>query len=565
MFNNLSLDLVVPALLVAIGSYSYLSDAVERWKYSWKDFSFGTFLERNTWKAIVIYGLYLFFTRLMALYETTELIPYTSFAPNWVYWNETRMEPVQWSYVGSWCDWLLTKTLIIFNAYRTWAYGNPPHLRLEAMIPGSDFVTATPPKCQLHVKATMPDGRVELGCGAVVKYRSGVFFLTALHVVRGSISIQAGKDGLWVDLPLTYRRISSDGAAWEVESTFFSRVGAKQATVMSPVHGTAASIVGRDGLGSGGALGRKAFDLLSFSGSTKPGFSGAPVMVGTKVAGIHVGETQGVNICWDVEYALEHYDDPHKQVNPESQTTSDMQDHVKTYYNKGQVKTQISDFQKKYKIPEREVGEEEDWGEYDQGAEVSDWTAHWTARFESLNQQLAESKANNKNLRTAFNKIALENVTLRKAIPAPVPQTSSIYPRVPSGETPPPEGVSPEWMYHGESMTTQSEQPGVDFRKTPGTTSKPRVVKSTKTPNGQFSVDLQNSLLYQASLNPSLVSQYSNLRCARLRKQLSNQGLVNRLKLSQITVNQLLDLSLRQPVSAPTKSTCENHPPPPNQ
>ncbi|APG75956.1 hypothetical protein 1 [Wenling sobemo-like virus 2] len=198
----------------------------------------------------------------------------------------------------------------------------------EAMVHGSAFEALPPPKCQVTLVA-VTGTEVSTGQGALIKYGEGVAVVTALHVVKGaSVVLAENREGLSIRLGAR-KVIHQDGVAFPVEAAQMSRLGVRvgQTTVVtSPVAASAHGVMGR----SSGCLMQISDGLLSYQGSTQPGYSGAPVMVGGKVAGIHIGTVEGRNLAFDISLAISRSND--YRYNPEAQTTSEMTPREKGYY-----------------------------------------------------------------------------------------------------------------------------------------------------------------------------------------------------------------------------------------
>uniref|UniRef100_A0AB38ZKE6 Serine protease n=1 Tax=Suncus murinus ribovirus 5 TaxID=3139579 RepID=A0AB38ZKE6_9VIRU len=166
---------------------------------------------------------------------------------------------------------------------------------MEAVRPGSFEMKMTPAKCQCMIGKQIDGKLVPHGCG----FRLRDFLVLPDHVLSGcnsggdevyafthkttggGISL-LGKEVKTIDTDLVYIKLSP--ADWGV-------IGTKTATIYRsiPDNGCFAQIVGCMGEGTVGELSDdpQIFGRTVYSGTTVPGYSGAPYMVANRIAGMH--------------------------------------------------------------------------------------------------------------------------------------------------------------------------------------------------------------------------------------------------------------------------------------
>uniref|UniRef100_A0AB38ZK26 Peptidase S39 domain-containing protein n=1 Tax=Crocidura shantungensis ribovirus 16 TaxID=3139536 RepID=A0AB38ZK26_9VIRU len=242
----------------------------------------------------------------------------------------------------------------------------------HAQQPGSGFSIAPQPTTQVRIKTITLKGEVAYGVGVAIKWSGRVFIVTAKHILRNAVLIQAGKDGFWTDLPTTWRTIHNDGVAWEVEASLTSKLGVKLASVGEIIGQMAVTTVSTDLKQSSGII-YKLDRVVCYTGSTEPGFSGAPYLAGSRVYGIHIGESNGKNIGFNLYDAISRIDSP--EITEESKlgaVGTETKAVHKDYYTSGRyapVKVSKSETSTIAKALARDtLAGVDDWADVDAGA-----------------------------------------------------------------------------------------------------------------------------------------------------------------------------------------------------
>jgi hypothetical protein len=157
----------------------------------------------------------------------------------------------------------------------------------EAMQEGSSLEEAVLPKFQVKVVAY--GEKVLSGWGSFISHNGQTFLLTANHIVRGTDVVFAeAKNGLSLKLlSSTKKLVGPDVVAYSVDAGALSTLGIRVAKTGVVLQTTTASIVGP--LRSYGMLYRLDNSMLNYTGSTMPGFSGAPLFSSNKIHAIHTG------------------------------------------------------------------------------------------------------------------------------------------------------------------------------------------------------------------------------------------------------------------------------------
>lgn len=175
----------------------------------------------------------------------------------------------------------------------------------EKYVPGSDYQAGVEPPCQVDIYK--PNGQNEfnfLGCG----FRYGDLLVTAYHVVGGISDLRLVRGDKFVDITFDDNNEHPiDLIAIKVPAAKWTQIAVKSAKLpkMALQNNTVAVITSR-GMSTFGMLSCYPHGpYLQYAGSTKPGYSGAPLVVGNMVYGMHVGHG-AVNMAIDANWIAEY-------------------------------------------------------------------------------------------------------------------------------------------------------------------------------------------------------------------------------------------------------------------
>uniref|UniRef100_A0AAT9JA61 Serine protease n=1 Tax=Macrotermes natalensis sobeli-like virus 1 TaxID=3133513 RepID=A0AAT9JA61_9VIRU len=202
------------------------------------------------------------------------------------------------STLASYLDSVAAPTSVKETVVRVNLFG--PEGTPEAMVPGSTFIDARPPECQIALYS----GESLVGHAV----RIGEYIVTPTHcTVFPDMSMRWAKGATVAccDAPQEWQEVSPDISAAKMarvhNAPAAGRVGA-----VGDGHALIASSLPH--MASVGRLQPEGFNLVKFGGSTSKGHSGCAYMVGKTLVGIHQGSSAGANFGTSaayVEFALQ--------------------------------------------------------------------------------------------------------------------------------------------------------------------------------------------------------------------------------------------------------------------
>lgn len=209
---------------------------------------------------------------------------------------------------------LLTVFLVVKGVYQRRVFARRldrgDYIELESFREGSTFVSVNSPPAVM--KVVNADTEHPLGHASIVRDAAApsmLFVLTAEHVVAGEERVKiVGPKGLQLGLPRDYVRLDEDIVVYELsKTTLLDSIRekipftvkdclrlARKATSIAP-----ATIFASGKSSQGTLMATKNFGILSYSGSTEKGFSGAPYVSGNEILGVHTAATSKTNLGVD--------------------------------------------------------------------------------------------------------------------------------------------------------------------------------------------------------------------------------------------------------------------------
>ncbi|APG75772.1 hypothetical protein 1 [Hubei sobemo-like virus 30] len=166
----------------------------------------------------------------------------------------------------------------------------------EAMIDGSAFHAGEIPKFQIGIARSKLFVDVHVGFGI----RSKNFLITPRHVLEGvdlkEVLLVGPTGKVIVSLCPQPSRLVSDLTYTYIESAIWTKLGARSANLNNTPITTMVECCGKDGKSNGRIRKTNMFGLISYTGSTLPGMSGAAYVFNNQVQGIHKGAAGRYNL-----------------------------------------------------------------------------------------------------------------------------------------------------------------------------------------------------------------------------------------------------------------------------
>lgn len=177
----------------------------------------------------------------------------------------------------------------------------------ESLIEGSKFVSGRIPSCQVEILSGGIFANTFVGYAFRI---SETILAMPLHVYnQARPDIMVSKGDFSVDItqaPMKEADSVSDLCYVSLEPRIFSQLSASIAKFPSGGVEQFVQISGKQGVSNGSLKKCSTSGLMEYSGSTYPGYSGAPYMVGSLVYGMHLGSSITVNI--GVSHLVLQYD-----------------------------------------------------------------------------------------------------------------------------------------------------------------------------------------------------------------------------------------------------------------
>nr|UGO57528.1 MAG: hypothetical protein 1 [Riboviria sp.] len=161
----------------------------------------------------------------------------------------------------------------------------------EAMMEGSTFVPSDIPKFQI------PLYRADLFSSTFIGYglRYGDFLVLPLHVYSLALGKLVAKNTVAVG-SFVASRLLADLCYIRLNADQWASIGAARITsYVREVKSNSVSCCGKSGFSTGYVRKMGELGMISYSGSTLPGYSGAAYYIGSQVVGMHLGLTGEVN------------------------------------------------------------------------------------------------------------------------------------------------------------------------------------------------------------------------------------------------------------------------------
>lgn len=170
-------------------------------------------------------------------------------------------------------------------------------IRGEAMQPGSSFrLHNSMPRCQIPVYT--PGVLYDTFLGYGIRYDD--VLIMPYHVYCGADSgllLKVGEKSYLLEATPIKSDILSDVCYFLIDKSVWARLGVQSAKIVgAPLNAVAVTVVGPQGASSGYVSRNPTPYVLNYTGSTIPGYSGAPYVSNGSVIGIHAGETNGTNV-----------------------------------------------------------------------------------------------------------------------------------------------------------------------------------------------------------------------------------------------------------------------------
>lgn len=170
-------------------------------------------------------------------------------------------------------------------------------IRGEAMQPGSSFrIQASMPRCQIPIYT--PGVLYDTFLGYGIRYDDVLVMPT--HVYMGAdygMLLKVDDKSFLLEATPIRSNILSDVSYFLMDKSVWARLGVQSAKVVgAPISPVAVTVVGPQGASSGYVSRNPTPYVLNYTGSTIPGYSGAPYVINGSVIGIHAGQTNGTNV-----------------------------------------------------------------------------------------------------------------------------------------------------------------------------------------------------------------------------------------------------------------------------
>lgn len=171
-------------------------------------------------------------------------------------------------------------------------------IRGEAMQPGSSFRLKTDmPRCQVPIYT--PGVMYDTFLGYGIRYDDILVLPTHVYAsADNGLLIKTEKDkSFLLEATPIMSEILTDVCYFMLDKSVWVRLGFQCAKVTgAPISPVAVTVVGPQGASSGFVSRNSTPYILNYTGSTIPGYSGAPYVSNGSVIGIHAGETNGMNV-----------------------------------------------------------------------------------------------------------------------------------------------------------------------------------------------------------------------------------------------------------------------------
>lgn len=188
--------------------------------------------------------------------------------------------------------WRLTRWLIPrLQRRRDETLGLLSGMTPERMMPGSNYIRMARPSYQAVLMASVGEGPFYVSGQC---FRVDDFLLTAWHVVSGADSLKVVTEmGELVMHKSRFEQLEGDVAFARMTQPEFSRLGMSTARLSKVAldndTGAYVHVTGPGDTSLGLVQPHNVFGFVTYSGSTKPGFSGAPYAINNMVLGMHLG------------------------------------------------------------------------------------------------------------------------------------------------------------------------------------------------------------------------------------------------------------------------------------
>lgn len=162
-------------------------------------------------------------------------------------------------------------------------------IEYEAMRPGSDFIESKVPNCQVSILRPGHLRHSHVGYGIRVTHS---LMAVPTHVVQGfdEIIVRGPLNSLAFRPNVIASRVHSDLSYIHIEASKWVKIGVPIAKLMTSLPGTFGRCYGPRGYSMGRLSKSKQINfMMVYEGSTEPGMSGSPYMIGDAVVGMHCG------------------------------------------------------------------------------------------------------------------------------------------------------------------------------------------------------------------------------------------------------------------------------------
>lgn len=170
-------------------------------------------------------------------------------------------------------------------------------IRGEAMQPGSSFrLKSSMPRCQIPIYT--PGILYDTFLGYGIRYDD--ILVVPVHIFTSAdngMLLKVDEKSYLLEATPIMSEILSDVCYFMMDKSVWARFGVQSARVAgAPISPVAVTVVGPQGASSGYVSRNATPYILNYTGSTIPGYSGAPYVCNGSVIGIHAGETNGTNV-----------------------------------------------------------------------------------------------------------------------------------------------------------------------------------------------------------------------------------------------------------------------------
>lgn len=305
-----------------------------------------------------------------------------------------------WVFIGALVYGAWSKSAVNFVRQNLYYVRGVYVYRGEAMVEGSSF-SPVRLKPMFQVEIYSPGTIVDtfLGYGL----RLGDVLVLPMHVyyaASGTELLLAGNKGKVVLTinPISSRRVSDVGYV-PLEPKVWSKMGVAVASVLEASNRPlAVSITGREGISNGYANKEKTPFILRYNGSTAPGYSGAAYVSNGAAYGMHLGESNGVNVGVSLEALMYEIKTLIKGESNETRSIFPIRDYrddeERDVHSSAQAEKQKKGKEPKPKWESRDIqrdyDDDDDWGE-------DDIDAYWE-------QMMADRGLTNKDLYHRYSK-----------------------------------------------------------------------------------------------------------------------------------------------------------------